>query len=290
MFSPTVTQFVREDVDLAPYCWLKIGGAAKYFAEVETENQLQQLYADAQKADLAVKIIGSGSNLLVQSGVVDALVVKLQGDFTAKESQADGVIVGSAALLGDVITYAAGQGLGGLEHLAGIPGTIGAAVVCNSGTANDDIGSHVRAVHGLKRDGSAVRLERDSLRFGYRRSNLEDLIVTKVELTLHPQDSEEITRRMQTNWIVKKAQQPSTDSRVAQAFIEPTGSPIADLLDASGLRTASEGDAVMLNQYPGFVTVGENATPKDVLALANRIIRAVEVQSGIRLQQQLRIW
>lgn len=290
MFSASVASLVRENVSLADHCWLKIGGTAKYFAEIQTPDQLSELVADANKAELPIRILGAGSNVLVQTELLDAVVVRLAGEFANIGKDGESIVAGGAALLGDVVTFAAEQGLAGLEHLAGIPGTLGAAVVCNSGIVNDDIGSHVLSVEGIKKTGEPVSLDRDSLRFGYRRSNLEGTIVTTATLQLQPQDPTEITRRLQTNWIVKKAAQPGTDQQVAQAFFEPTGSQISELLDASGMRSASESDAIMISQFPGFLQVGEKATANDVLALTNRIARAVEVQSGIQLQPQLKIW
>ena len=133
-------------------------------------------------------------------------------------------------------------------------------------------------------------LEKDDLQFGFRRSNLEDVVIVEVVLQLQQASSEEITRRLQAAWIVRKAAQPATGSTVAQVFIEPSGYRISDLLDASGMRSASEGEASMSSLHPGFLVVNENATAEEVLALTSKISKAVEVQSGIQLQPQLKIW
>lgn len=290
MFSESLAPFIRENEPLAPYCWLRIGGWAKFYAEAPNTAVLQELCAEAQQNQLAVRILGGGSNLLIRSGQIDALVIRLTEEFLEISTDGNILRAGSAALLSDTLSTAAKAGLAGLEHFAGIPGTVGGAVVCNSGVTNDDIGSHVKSVTAVSRDGAQIQMDRESLKFRFRRSNLEDLVVTRVELELEPLDPKEVTRRLQANWIVKKAAQPPTGARVAQAFIEPSGSRIVDLLDAAGMRSASEGDAAMNSQYPGFVLVNENADAESVLALTKRISRAVEAQSGIQLQPQLKIW
>ncbi len=290
MFSSDVADLVRKNEPLAPHCWLRIGGPARYFAEPQTEDQVRQLVADVAAAGVTVRVLGGGSNLLIRPEGVDGLVLELKGLLGELRVEGNRLAAGGGADLGDAITMAAKAGLAGLEHLAGIPGTVGGAVVCNSGVTNEDIGSRVAVVSGIKQDGTVCRLVRDQLQFSYRRSNLEDVVVTEVEFELDPSTPEDVTRRMQSAWIVRKAHQPPQNARVAQAFIEPSECSIEDLLDAAGMRTASEGDVAMSPQYPGFLVVNEQATADQVLALIRRIARAVEVQTGIQLQPQLRIW
>ncbi|MEM8736217.1 MAG: FAD-binding protein [Planctomycetota bacterium] len=290
VFSDSLSCQVEENVSLAAYSWLRIGGTARYFVEVSSMGDLSVLVADASKMKLPIRVLGGGSNLLIREGTVDALVIKLAGDFSTVERAATRVTAGSAATLGDLLSYCAEQGLGGLEALAGIPGTVGAAVVSNSGVKNDDIGSRVHQVHAILASGESKTLTRDDLRFGYRRSSVEGAIITSVELELEEHSPEEVTRRLQNAWIVKKAAQPPVGDPVAQAFIEPSGTNIAQLLESAGMKGASEGSALMLTKYPGYMTITEDAKSDDVLALTNRIAKAVEVQTGIQLQPQLKIW
>ncbi|GIW97595.1 MAG: UDP-N-acetylenolpyruvoylglucosamine reductase [Pirellulaceae bacterium] len=290
MFSPNVAKLVRENEPLASKCWLRIGGPARFFAEVETVEQLRQLLADANQAQLLVRVLGGGSNLLIRPEGVDGLVIELTGQLAEIQVVDQHLRAGGGADLSDTVLAAARAGLAGLEHLAGIPGTTGGAVVCNAGVKNEDIGSRVAGVTVCDKDGSIRRLTKSELQFSYRRSNLEDVVVTHVEFELTPSSSEEVTRRVQSAWIVKRAQQPSDSAHVAQAFMEPSEGRLGDLLEAAGMRSASEGDVAMCPQYPGFIVANEHATAEQVLALIRRVSRAVEVQTGIQLQPQLRIW
>ncbi len=156
-FLSDYAHLVRENEPLAPYTWLEIGGPARYFAEPNTVAELQGLVASAVKDHVAVRVLGGGSNLLVQEAGVDGLVLHLASpELSAIRIDGRKLIVGGGAKLSHVITRAVGAGLAGLEHLVGIPGTIGGAIVGNAGVVNGDIGSRVQRVTTIDRNGELV--------------------------------------------------------------------------------------------------------------------------------------
>jgi UDP-N-acetylmuramate dehydrogenase len=291
IFSETLHHIIRENEPLAPYCWLRIGGPAKYFAEPTTLEELGGLVREASAAGMSVRILGGGSNLLVREPGVDGLVISLGApDFAHIRVQETRVIVGTGAKLGHLISRAVGAGLAGLEHLVGIPGTVGGAVVGNAGVINDDLGNHVVAATVMERTGEVRRLEKSSLQFAFRRSNLDDAIVCEVELELEKGSEQQLTRRMQSNWIIKRANQPSTDLRAVLAFVEPSVASIGELFEAAGVKGTAEGEASLSAPFPGYILVSGAATSDQVLALIARVRRTVEMKTGIALQSQLRIW
>ncbi len=290
-FSEKYQHLIRENEPLAPYCWLQIGGEARYFAEPNTLDDLCGLLAEAHQQKIPVRLIGGGSNILVREAGVDGLVVHLAtSEFSKIQVSEHSLIAGGGAKLNHVISTAVGAALAGLEHLAGIPGSIGGAVAGNAGVINDDIGSRVTRIQAVDRTGVLNEWTRDSLQFGFRRSNLDDVIIVEVELSLEPAELSELTRRMQSAWIVKRAAQPASGTRVVQAFIDPSGTSISDALEAAGLKGAVEGDVSLSARHPGFLVVSGEASSEQVLALLERVTRAVEAQSGIQLQSRLRIW
>jgi UDP-N-acetylmuramate dehydrogenase len=111
-----------------------------------------------------------------------------------------------------------------------------------------------------------------------------------VELELEAGDAAELTRRMQNSWIVKRASQPPTDQRAALAFVDPSGITAAELIEQSGLKGAVEGEVSLSSQYPGYIVVSGNATSQQVLALLDRVRKAIAQRTGIQLQSHLRIW
>jgi UDP-N-acetylmuramate dehydrogenase len=290
-FSDKLIHIVRQKESLAPFTWLRLGGEAKFFAEPGSLDEMASLIKEAAASGLATRLLGSGSNLLVREEGVDGLVIHLATAELCSISIADERMTARAgAKLNHVISAAVAAGLGGLEHLAGIPGTVGAALASNAGITNDDIGSRVSSVTTINRLGKLEKLNSSQLQFGFRRSNLQDSFIAEVEFRLRSGNSAELTRRMQSNWIIRRAAQPTTGSRTVQAFIEPDGTRLADVLEAAGVRDAREGDFAMDWAHPGFVIATGQPKSKDLLALLARVSRSVEVKSGIQLQSQLKIW
>ncbi len=282
---------VRENEPLAHYSWLRIGGSARYFAEPTTLNELSGLVKEAAAAGMTIRILGGGSNLLIRERGVEGLVISLAApDFSQITIEGVSVKAGAGARLGHLVSRTVGAGLAGLEHLVGIPGTVGGAVVGNAGVIHDDLGSSVVAAIVLKRDGTIARCEANDLQFAFRRSTLDDAIVLAIELRLEIGVESELTRRMQASWIIKRANQPSTDLRTVLAFVEPDGVSLAELFETAGVRGASDGEAALSAQFPGYIVASGAVTSDQVLALIAQVRRAVELKTGVALQSQLRIW
>lgn len=290
-FSTALQHLIRRNEPLAPLLWLQIGGPAKYFAEPSTLEELSQLLAEAHRGGVPVRVLGGGSNILCREAGVDGLVLSLAtAELSKIEINGQSLIARAGAKFNHVISAAVGAGLAGLEHLAGIPGTIGGAVASNAGVSNDDIGSHVARLTLIDRDGQAIYKDRTALQFGFRRSNLEDMFIAEVELSLEKADPIELTRQMQTSWIVKRTTQPVSGTRTVQAFIEPDGTSLADALEQAGVRGLADGEVSLSSQHPGYLTVAGEATSDQVLALLERVSKAVEIRCGIQLQSPLKIW
>jgi UDP-N-acetylmuramate dehydrogenase len=289
--ADNLQHLVRENEPLSPYCWLRLGGEARYFAEPNSIEDFRALIASAVEQGMPIRLLGDGSNILVRDEGVEGLVIRLATAELCKIEIIDNRLIARAgARLNHVISAAAGAGLGGLEHLAGIPGTVGAAVVSNAGVKNDDIGNRVKSVQTIDRNGTIEIRGRDTLQFGFRRSNLQDTYVSEVELALDPVDATVLTRRMQSSWIVRRAAQPASGTRAVQALLEPDGTRLADLLDEAGVKGTREGDVLLSPQFPGYIVVSGNATSKEVLALLGRVLQSVEAKTGTQLQSQLKIW
>ncbi len=291
VFSDQLQHAIRENESLVPFTWLRLGGAARYFAEPSTVEEFCGLIAAAHDAGLPVRILGSGSNILVRESGFDGLVVHLAtAELCKVQPKGDRLIARAGAKLSHLVSAAVGAGLGGLERLAGIPGTVGAAIVSNAGTINDDIGSRVASVTIVEPDGKLKQLLASQLQFGYRQSSLEDSVIVEAEFKLRPGDPTELTRRMQSNWIVRRASQPAIGSRTVQAFIEPDEFRLGDILEAAGMRDASEGNFQLDSAHPGYVLTSGQPNSGDLLALISRVSRSVEAKSGIQLHSALKIW
>lgn len=281
----------REHEPLAPYTWLRLGGQAQFFAEPTSIDELARLVKRCQHEGLAVRILGGGSNLLVRDEGVSGMVIHLAAAAFAKISVAGRRITsGGGAKLAHVISTAVRDGLGGLEHLVGIPGTIGGALHTNAGTHGGDIGQVTVSATMLTRSGETVTRGRPELRFGYRDSSLDELVVLEATFELEPRDSAALTKHMQQIWILKRANQPAGDQGAGCIFKNPLGTTAASLIEEAGMTRARSGDAEISQRNANFIVCGPRAKARDVLELIEQVRSAVAEKTGTELEPAIEIW
>jgi UDP-N-acetylmuramate dehydrogenase len=282
---------VRQNEPLAPLVWFQLGGPAEYFAEPTDWEQLGTLVRRCREDDLPVRLLGRGSNVLPRDEGVPGMVIRLSADAFGEIRQADTTVTaGSGATLQGVITEAVRAGLAGLEQIVGIPGTIGGALHGNAGSHGADIGQCTTAVTVMTRSGEIVERGPDDLHFAYRRSSLDDLAILQASFELDEEDPDEITRRMQKLWIVKKSQQPNTDQRTGCIFKDPRGMRADELIDEAGLKGTQIGGAEVCERNPNYILANDGATSADVLRLADLIRSQVNERVGVELEPQLDVW
>jgi UDP-N-acetylmuramate dehydrogenase len=281
----------RENEPLAPHTWLRLGGKAQYFAEPTSAEELAALIRRASEQGLAVRVLGGGSNLLVRDEGVQGLVVSLAaaafGRITVSGKK---IVAGGGARLGHIISTAVREGLAGLEQLVGIPGTLGGALRTNAGTHNADIGQWTASATVINRKGDIVTRSRKELRFGYRDSSLDDLVILEATLELDQGDSQWLTKQMQQAWILKRASQPLSDQPTGMIFKNASGTSAAALIDQAGLSAARVGEAEISDRNANFIVVGPKATTRDVLALIEQVRKGVAERTGVELEMAVEVW
>ncbi|HBE70145.1 MAG TPA: UDP-N-acetylenolpyruvoylglucosamine reductase [Planctomycetaceae bacterium] len=291
VFTQSIQHLIREDEPLSGFTWARVGGAAKYFAEPGTQPELAQILSEAAAAGIPARIVGEGANILVRDAGYDGLVISLKAAEFSKVSIKDNVLTaGAGASLSQVVSASAGAGLAGIEYLAGIPGTFGGALVCNASVKNGDLGCRVTHVVAIEADGKSITLGSDQLRFGFQRSNLDGRFVIEAALQLETVDSAELTRRMQSSWIVKRAAQPASGQRALQAFVEPDGMSLSDVLEQSGVQGLNEGEISLSKQYPGYLVFSGEVKADEIIKFVQRVTTKVEAATGIRLHCPIKIW
>jgi UDP-N-acetylmuramate dehydrogenase len=290
-FPDDLMHLVRTDEPLGPLVWLGIGGPARYFAEPVDQDELQRIIQAANENGLVVKILGGGSNVLVREAGFDGVVISLAAAATSELAiDENRMKVGAGAKLSHAVIKAVGAGLGGLEHLVGIPGTVGGAVVGNASSDGRDIGSVVQAVTVLEKDGSTRSLSQQEAGFSHRKTSLGGLTVLDVTFALEPRDSAALTKRMQKLWIGRNASRPVEERRIAIPFVDPDGMPAKDLILSVGLGGIREGDVSLDQRQPNYLVAHSGATSDQCLRLIERVREQVLLQSGIDLQLNLQIW
>lgn len=282
---------VRVEESLSPFTGLQFGGICEFFAEPTSQAELTELVKACNAQQVPIRVLGGGANLVVCSDIVPGMVVHLSAAaFRNIDVVGNKLTAGGGAALVQLISTAAREGLEGLEQLAGIPGTVGDAVRTNAGTNSGDIGQRTTSVTVLTRSGELEIRGRDELRFSYRKSSLNEMLVLEAEFELEQSDANEITRKMQTLWIVNKGQRPQGRERSLCMFQDHGGLKASNLIEQAGLKGFTQGGVSISESHANYMIVGESATCADVLAVLTHIQTEVESQVGVSIQKQIEVW
>jgi UDP-N-acetylmuramate dehydrogenase len=291
MAAITGLNCVQQSVPLADRTWLKVGGAAAYFAEPTSEEELIAVIARCRDEQLPVRLLGGGSNVLVRDEGAPGMTISLSDPaFSRIKTNGTRVTIGGGASLANAITVTVGAGLAGLEPLVGIPGTVGGALHGNAGSHGGDIGQWTSAATVITRSGETIERQRSDLVFAYRQSSLDELVVLSAEFELEEEDPTEITKRMQKQWIVKKASLPMAHESTGCIFANPRGMSAGMLIDQCGLKGQQVGGAEVSQRHANFFVTRSGATAKDVLQLIDLVRSRVAERMGVELETQINIW
>lgn len=284
-------KIVRQGEPLAMHTWFQLGGPAEFFAEPTNLDELVGLVRRCYEEEIALRVLGGGSNILVRDEGVPGLVVQLASPaFCDIQVDKDSIAAGAGARLGRVVTTAVHAGLAGLEVLVAIPGTLGGALHGNAGTHGGDIGQWTSEVTVMTRSGDVVQQEREDLEFGYRESSLDEPVILGAKLALEPDDPRELARRLQKQWIIRKASQPMGHQCAGCVFRNPRSVSAGTLIEQAGLKGTRIGGAVVSDRHANFVIAEPEATSSDVLRLIELIRSQVRDRLGVELELELEIW
>lgn len=269
----------------------RIGGPAARFVEPESEEELRAALMSSADRGEPARALGGGRNLLVDDRGVRGLVVaftRLKG----LEFRGTTVLAAAGTSLAALLRQSVVRGLKGLEGLAGVPGTVGGAVRMNAGGALGAIGSSVRWVRGLDRNGESFRFDRDACGFAYRTSNLGGLFVTQVCLDLEAAQGD-VSARVEEVYRRKRASQPLSAASAGCTFKNPDlpgGESAGLLLDRVGLKGMRRGEAEFSVLHANFIVNLGGARCTDVEWLIREGRRRVYDRYGVDLALEVEVW
>ncbi len=275
------------------HTWLQLGGQVEYFAEPRNEEELADLLKTANQEGVETRFLGTGTNVLVSDSGVPGMVVRLSAPAFCSinpDAASETISAGTGAKLGRVITSAVYAGLAGLEGLIGIPGTVGGAVRNNISTSDGDIAQWLESVRIVRRDGRAVDLSAADLDFSGGSDPLADGVMTACRFRLQAEEPEELTRRLQKIWILRKKNQPFGYQGAGRLFKDPSGNSASDLIDDAGLKGTRIGGAVICERNSNFVLIEPECSTDDVHRLIRLIQTQVRERSGVDLETDLTLW
>ncbi|MCI0519547.1 MAG: UDP-N-acetylmuramate dehydrogenase [Chloroflexi bacterium] len=292
---------VRRDEPLSRFTAARLGGPADVFLEVRSAQELAQAAAALWAAGCGFLVLGGGSNVLVSDrGVRGAVVLNKarRARFLVCE-QPPCVWAESGANLGALARQAAVKGLAGLEWAAGIPGTLGGAVVGNAGAQGGDTAGSLLVAEILQRNSAMQEnlpqretwpVER--LEYGYRASLLKrnpgEAVVLAAALRLETGDPQTIQARMDALVSRRKRTQPPGAS-MGSMFKNPPGDYAGRLIEAAGLKGVTLGGAAISDLHANFFINREQATASDIYALITLARRAVAAKMGVQLELEVEL-
>ena len=279
---------LAQDVPLSKFTTLGTGGSARYFAQPETIEELEELLIWADREGYEVAVVGLGSNLLVADEGVDALVLKLAGELTRVSADEEGLDAGGGAPLAVCLHRARAAGLSGVEFACAIPGTVGGGVWMNAGAYGGDIAGVLESAVVVDADGSR-RLSPAELGLSYRRSGLRHgQVVARARFRLQPRDPVEIKATVTDMQARRKAAQPTNKRTFGSVFKNPEHELSAGrILEACGLRGHRIGGAQISPRHANFIENADGARSTDALALMAEARRRALEQFGVELEHEV---
>ena len=283
---------VLHEAPLGAFTTFGIGGPAEILAHPRTPEDLAALVKRAHETGTPVRVLGAGSNVLVADEGVRGMVVSLTGPRFKDLTRVGDELVhcGGGARLARVVSALADWGLSGAEGLAGIPGTVGGALVMNAGTGDGEIGPLVRQVWALDPDGTEIRLTGGECRFEYRSSTLGGKLILGAELLLSSGDAARVRAKIDGLKARRRGSQPSGVRTAGCVFRNPPGERAGKLLDEAGLKGFTKGGARVSPVHANFIEAEDGARAADVKALIDEMRRRVRGEYGIELELELDLW
>lgn len=282
---------VRENEPLAPFTRLNVGGVAEYFAEPTDLDELVGLVQRFSGAQMPVRLIGGGSNILVRDRGVPGLVLHLCAPaFCQIEIDGNRMSCGGGVSLAHFVSTSVREGFSGPEQLVGIPGTIGGALHANIGVHGVDIGSWVQSAKVLNRNGEIATRSAESITFSFGQSSLNELVILEAELEFEKDDIDTLTKRMQKLWIVRRATRPLSERNAAYIFNDHGGESASSLIDQAGLKGTQIGKVEISDREPNVFITHLGATAEEVIRLMELVQTQVHERLDIKLEPTIQIW
>jgi UDP-N-acetylmuramate dehydrogenase len=290
---PAVRGRYTENAALAGITWFRVGGSAEVAFRPADRDDLAG-FLRTKPADVPVTVIGVGSNLLVRDGGVPGVVVRLGRDFAGIDIDGAKLRAGAAALDLNVALAARNGGVGGLEFLSGIPGTIGGALRMNGGAYGKEMKDVTVSAEALDERGRLHRLALKDLGFTYRHCAVpEDWIFLSAELQGTADEPAAIAQRMKAIQDQRESTQPIRTRTGGSTFANPAepeaqGRKAWQLIDAAGCRGLKIGGAMVSEKHCNFLINTGDASAADIENLGEEVRRRVKLQSGVELQWEIR--
>lgn len=294
LFKKKVGCELDKSESLKQHSNFRIGGKADYFFSASSLEELTAAVDLAREELVPFRIIGGGFNILFDDKGFRGLIIRNQAKGIKKISKME-IEVLSGTDLDEVIDFCVHKGLGGMEFLAGIPGTVGGAVYGNAGAFGHCIGDILKESVILKQDRRRERLRKGRMDFEYRSSLLrkKSFFLIKAVFELNRKDPDSIKENIRKNLGKREKKHPPWGTSCAGSYFK---NPVSDkgekiaagyLLDRVGARSLKKGDAAVYKGHSNFIINTGKASSKDIRELASELKHRVKKRFGIVLEEEV---
>lgn len=286
---PKVSGVYRKDAALKT--WFDVGGNAQILFKPKDLQDLSHFLKNCSK-DIPINILGIGSNVIIHDDGVKGVVIRLGKEFANITSSQNKIIAGAGALCANVANYSASQGLGNLEFLSGIPGSIGGAIAMNAGCYGSDISQILESVVAIDYEGNIIEIPKSDFLFSYRHNNLAKKYIfigaTFISQKSDPKIVQEKIQILQKN---RQDSQPIRAKTGGSTFKNPTNTEKKawQLIDEAGYRGKTKGGAQISEKHCNFLINNSNAKAQDLIDLGQEAKDKVKDKTGIELEWEIKI-
>ena len=282
---------IKKNVLLSQYNWFNLGGPAELFFKPKDKKELVDVIKFSKDKNLKINIIGAGSNTLIRDKGIKGLTIKLGKNFSNIQLlDKETIEVGAAALDKKVANFAQENLISGLEFLSCIPGSVGGAIIMNSGCYGEEISKIFLSLKGVNFKGEEIEVKKENIKFFYRKTNLSnDLIITSVVLKGKTSSKDYIKKKQLQMIETKKKSQPSNVKTCGSTFKNPDGQKAWELIQRSECENLFEGDAKISKKHSNFFINSGKATSKQIESLISKVKNRVFEKTGINLELEIKI-
>lgn len=282
---------MRFNEPLSSHTTLAIGGPADVWVRPNDRGQLRKIISGCLSKHIQYLVIGKGSNILFSERGFKGVVICLDSvDFSKIEVSGSLISCGAGLSLHKLINQMQQVGLAGLEFLAGIPASVGGAVLMNAGGRNKSIGTLVESVTVMDAKGRIYEFKKRQLKFGYRQSNLEKYVILKVLLRLRRASPRVIRNNIAAFLDIKRKTQDLSAKSAGCIFKNPHHRLSAgEMIEACGLKRRRRGGAEVSGRHANYFINRKRAKAKDILYLIDLAQREVKEKFGVQLEPEIKI-
>ena len=281
---------IYTDEPMKKHTTFRVGGNADFFVIPKTVEEVKQTIMLCVEQDMPYYILGNGSNLLVGDKGYRGVVIQIYKEMNNIFVDGQKIKVQAGALLSKIGSVALEAGLTGFEFAAGIPGTMGGAVVMNAGAYGGEMKDVLEEVTVLTKEGEVLILSKEQLDMGYRTSVVAkmDYIVLKATIALELGDRDAIKARMDELKVQRTTKQPLEFPSAGSTFKRPEGYFAGKLIQDAGLRGFQVGGAQVSEKHCGFVINKGDATAADIVELMKQVSERVKEKFGVELEPEVK--